>query len=122
MEVSGRTVEGRKLRGSDRLSHTVPAMPEILSPVEDSVVDPASLTVSWEPVTEPAGIEIGSYQVIVAREQRAERVLEASVDPGVTSLGIPAEFLDPGTDYKVEVLAKERSGNQTITEIPFSTS
>ena len=32
---------------------------------------------------------------------------------------IPAEFLAPGT-YKTEVLAIERSGNQTLTEVEFS--
>ncbi len=117
----GRTVEGRGLRGSDRLSHTIPAMPEITSPAEDGVVNHDSLTVSWEPVRNPAGIEIASYEVIVTREQRAERVLDATVDPAVSSLGIPAEFLDPATEYKVEVLAKARGGNQRITEIPFST-
>ncbi len=34
---------------------------------------------------------------------------------------VPPEFMDPGTEYKYEVLAIEASGNQTITEREFET-
>ncbi len=38
--------------------------------------------------------------------------------PGdVTSIAIPEEFLSTAGPYKIEVLAIERSGNQTLTEI-----
>ncbi len=35
-----------------------------------------------------------------------------------TSATIAPEFLEPGANARGEVLARERSGNQTITEIP----
>jgi hypothetical protein len=35
---------------------------------------------------------------------------------------IPSEYFDPGTEYKLEVLAIEASGNQTLTEITFNVS
>jgi hypothetical protein len=38
--------------------------------------------------------------------------------PTATSVTIPAEFLEPGTKADGEILARERSGNQTITELP----
>jgi hypothetical protein len=32
---------------------------------------------------------------------------------------VPAEFLQSGTEYKLEVQAIEKNGNQTLTEIAF---
>lgn len=114
----GETVDGRRLTGSDRLTHDIPRMPIVTSPLEDAVVDGAGFVVAWEPVTRPVGIEIELYQVIVSAEDR-DGTIEAELPPAATSLSIPTEFLLPGA-YKVEVLAKEASGNQIITEIPFS--
>jgi hypothetical protein len=42
-----------------------------------------------------------------------------STDGAVT---LPAQLLEPGKAYKVEVLAVETSGNKVITEVPFETA
>jgi hypothetical protein len=60
------------------------------------------------------------YQVTVEREN-PPRVLSADVPPKSTSFTVPADFLEPGTAYKFEVLAIEVSGNQTITVSSFET-
>jgi hypothetical protein len=39
-----------------------------------------------------------------------------------TSVTVPSEFLEPGTDYKFEVLAVADNNNQTIHEGTFSTA
>ena len=115
----GRSVDGRKIVGSDTLTHVIPDGPVVTSPTKDEQVSASSLKVSWEPVTMPAGVEIASYQVIVIQEP-VERVT-LNLDAGVTSVDIPPEALTPGApETKVEVLAREKSGNQTITEVPFS--
>jgi hypothetical protein len=115
----GRSVDGRKIAGSDRLTHVIPAGPVVTSPTKDEEVNANSLTVSWEPVTNPAGVEIVSYQVIVVQEPVEVATLNLGAD--VTSVDIPDEALTPGApETKVEVLAREKSGNQTITEVPFS--
>ena len=115
----GRSVEGRKIVGADRLTHVIPAGPVITSPTKDEEVNANSLTVSWEPVTQQPGVEIVSYQVIVVQEPVEVVTLNLGAD--VTSVDIPAEALTPGApETKVEVLAREKSGNQTITEVPFS--
>ena len=115
----GKSIDGRKIVGSDTLTHTIPEGPVITSPTKDEQVDVNNLTISWDPVTKPAGVEIVSYQVIVLQEP-VERVT-LNLDADVTSIDIPAEALTPGApDTKVEVLAKEKSGNQTISELPFS--
>jgi hypothetical protein len=114
---NGRDVDGRRLVGFDRLSHVIPAGPVITSPTSGEQVNPNSFKVSWEPVTKPAGVEIVRYQVIVAQGP-VERVT-LNLEPSVTSVDIPSQALVPG-EAKVEVLAKERSGNQTISEVSFT--
>lgn len=107
--------DGSKLAGSDVLSHLVPGAPKVTFPTKDAQVDPNGFKVTWEPVTTPAGVKIVTYQVIV---NQGTRELSMYVPASVTSVTIPGEFLAPGTKTGGEVLARERSGNQTITELP----
>jgi Fibronectin type III domain len=117
----GTSVDGRRMVGSDRLTYDIPAQPAVLAPAKDAVVDPAAdLVVRWERVTRPRGIRIVRYIVIVT-EEGSERELSMELEPGATSATITPGFLAPGRDYAVEVLARERSGNQVITEVPFKT-
>jgi hypothetical protein len=118
---SGKTVEGRRLVGADRLTHDVPAAPKVIAPAEDALVDPAGLAVRWEPVNHPGGIRIVRYIVIVT-EVATERELSMELRPGAIRAVVPPGFLVGSRDYAVEVLARERSGNQTITEVQFRTS
>jgi hypothetical protein len=116
----GVTDTGQTLVGSDRLTHLIPAAPRVTSPTEGARVDPNGFTVSWRPVTKPAGVNIVTYQVIV---DQGDRELSMYVPPDVTSVTVPGEFLEPGTRTGGELLARDRSGNQTITELPsFRTS
>jgi hypothetical protein len=39
----------------------------------------------------------------------------------VTEIDVPDGFLEPATDYNWEVLAIERSGNQTLSSGSFTT-
>jgi hypothetical protein len=117
---TGTTVDGQKLVGSDRLTHLIPAQPVIVSPAEDAVVPTDGLVVEWEPVTKPSNVRIVHYQVIVTQD-KPERVLDLTMPPDATRVSIPSEFLLPGKEYALEVLAREASGNQIITEIAFKT-
>jgi hypothetical protein len=49
------------------------------------------------------------------------RTVEMYLRPDATSADVPAQFLDPGVETEVEVLAREKSGNQTITEVQAET-
>jgi len=51
----------------------------------------------------------------------AQPTYDVRAPPGVTSLAVRDEFLEPGTVYEIEVLAIEVSGNQTISTIFFTT-
>jgi hypothetical protein len=114
----GRSVEGRRMVASDRLSHVIPAAPRVTFPADGAELDPDGFTVTWEPVTRPAGVDIRTYIVTVVQ---GERDLDIELPGSATSVAIPGEFLEPGIDSELEVLSREKSGNQTITALEFRT-
>jgi len=71
-------------------------------------------------VTKPNGIKIVQYEVIVSNADTGKD-LSIELPASATSASIPREFLTPGTEFALEVLAREASGNQTITEVAFRT-
>jgi hypothetical protein len=107
--------DGRRLAGADRLSFVVPAAPKVTFPTKAARVDPDGFKVTWEPVTRPRGVRIVTYQVIV---NQGSRELSMYLPADATSATIPGEFLEPRTRTGGELLARERSGNQTITALP----
>jgi hypothetical protein len=115
---AGRTIDGRRLVGRARLSHDIPGGPQIVSPQAGSTLPRDRVVASWRPVPEGGGIDIAGYRAIVEREDPL-RVFSADLPASATSVTVPAEFLEPGTDYKLEVQAIEESGNQTLTELEF---
>jgi hypothetical protein len=117
----GVTIEGDRLAGKARLSHDIPDGPQILSPADGSTVPAGIAVAAWNPVPEPAGIDVVGYRAIVEREGPL-RVFSVDLPASVTSVTIPEEFLEPGTEYKLEVQAIERGGNQTLTEVTFQVS
>jgi hypothetical protein len=118
--IEGRTVDGKAIVGAAALSHVIPAGPEVTTPAEGEITDPDHTVIDWDPVVEPAGIEIRGYQVIVELPKPL-RNFSVDLPATVTAVTVPAEFLEPGTGYKFEVLAVARNRNQTITEATFST-
>jgi len=125
----GETVDGIEIEGTAVLSHRIPAGPEILSPVSPNddppIVDPSNLVIEWEPVTETiagsSNLTITGYQVIVEQEEPL-RIFSIDLPATATSVTVPAGFLvQPDRLHKFEVLAIEKSGNQTITEGEFVT-
>lgn len=115
---AGTTVKGQRLVGEARLSHDIPDGPEITSPEEDATVSRSNVVARWNAVAESGGIDIVGYRVIVTRENPL-RVFNADLPASARRMPVPAEFLQSGTEYKLEVQAIEESGNQTLTEITF---
>jgi hypothetical protein len=112
----GGTVEGEALAGEARLSHRLPPPPNIVVPsFPGEVLDRASAVIEWEVIPGIAG-----FEVIVENEDVGAE-MSVPLPAGATSLHVPREFLDPETEYKVEVLAIARNGNKTITERVFFT-
>jgi hypothetical protein len=126
-EFEGKTLEGELLEGEHDFTHVIPAPPENLSPAEGEEVSAAApLVVSFDAVTEDFEgnpLEPELYYLIVENEED-ERFVFTMVIPGDEpnpSATVPPEFLEPGTDYKLEVIVEEESKNKTITETSWST-
>lgn len=119
----GQTTDGGEMIGTARLTHDIPAGPTVVTPEEGAVTRVDDTLIDWEPVVKPAGIEIAGYQVIVELPEPL-RVFSVDLPASVTSVTVPPEFLNPGAEYKLEVLAIARGGgrNQTITESSFTTA
>jgi hypothetical protein len=126
----GRSIDGAAMGGRARLTHVIPEGPEILAPGEGEVVDPNATVIRWEPVTQSitgGPVEIVGYEVIVTKPEDeppagfSTQVLSVHLSSAATSLTVPKEFLEPGTEYELEVLALEKGGNQTISASSFVT-
>ena len=77
------------------------------------------VVIRWRPGSQPAGVDIVAYQVVVTREDPL-RVMEVKLPALARTLTVPAQFLQPGVEYTYEVVAIDRSGNQTLTETSFT--
>lgn len=118
--------DGGLLLGTADLTHDFPAAPVITAPMMDEEVDPDEpLIVSWNTVADPNPPDsvIIRYHVVVEKDEDDElsRVFAIDMLPGENSVTVPAEFLEPGKDYKAELIAEETSGNKTIAELEFAT-
>lgn len=116
---SGLTIGGAKLVGAARLSHDLPAGPRILAPAEGSKVSREGLVARWGPGSQPAGVRIVGYRAIVTQEEPRLRVLEVDLPRAARRVEVPRAFLATPGEYKLEVQAIERGGNQTLTEVVF---
>lgn len=116
--------------GTAWLTHDIPAGPELVSPAEGSTVPTRGVIARWKPVSrtitgEP--VRIIAYQLIIEKDVEPHRHmigkpgLSMYLPRSVTSIAVPNGFLEPRTAYKWEVLAIERSGNQTLSSGSFQT-
>lgn len=124
----GRGMEGETLVGSAKLTHHLPAGPELVTPLEgQGLVDPNNAVVMWQPVGAPNGSPIIGYQVLVVQLKSnfpaiPKVVLDVMMPATATSMAVPQGFLIPDTEYEWEVLAIEASGNQTLSTAFFRTA
>jgi hypothetical protein len=123
-ESAGRT-EGKAV-----LTHAIPAGPTLVAPKEGAAVPVRGVVARWKPVTttiDGAPVTIIAYQLIIEKDAAAPRNMIGSfglsmyLRPSVTSVAVPNGFLEPRTAYTWEVLAIERSGNQTLSSGAFRT-
>lgn len=119
-EFYGKTIDGDRMEGTATLTHVIPDGPVIISPLPGDLVDPNNAIIEWAPVVNPAGVQIVSYEVIAGSDGIAD--FKMHLPATATSIQLPVELFDPAiTEYKFEILAREESGNQTITEREFET-
>jgi hypothetical protein len=123
-ESAGRT------SGTAWLTHDVPAGPKLVSPAEGATVPVRGVVARWQPVSRTITgkpVTIIAYQLIIEKDvdphphMIGKLGLSMYVPRTVTSIAVPNGFLQPRTAYKWEVLAIERSGNQTLSSGSFRT-
>ncbi|MGI8691884.1 MAG: hypothetical protein ACR2JK_03150 [Geodermatophilaceae bacterium] len=136
--VRGTSFDGQQLVGSAIFTHNVPAAPVITAPPLTDGDAPAThdtvpiegLMVTWEDVTHTVDgrpVTITGYEVIITKAVEEDPngfstpTFDVHVTPDSNSLSVPVEFLEPNTEYELEVLALEVSGNQTISVGFFTT-
>jgi len=95
--------------------------------MEDDVVDSnVDLVIDWALVADPnpPASVIECYEIICETDDEEEllRVFSVTMLATDTTVRVPSEFLAADTEYKVEILAQETSGNRTAIEVPFSTA
>jgi hypothetical protein len=123
---------GGSTAGTAWLTHVIPAGPVLLEPAEGAIVPDGDLLVKWSRVTETitgGPVKIIAYQLIVEKDGPPHphmigkpSSLSMYLPPSVTQMTIPGGFLEPRTPYLWEVLAIERSGNQTLSSSEFETN
>ena len=140
--ISGLTIEGDELESSEQFRHVLPApVDEInvadtafdLDAIDCDVAAPAvtvgddPVIISWDPVTQShpeigraGGVNIDKYQVVVEREEPTLLIYSVDLPPDVTEAEVPSGFLALGDEFKLEILVRERSGNQTAVETCFA--
>jgi hypothetical protein len=120
---------GVEFEGTAKLTHRVPAGPEITTPRDGAIVPhDAALPIAWRKVTRPllpslGPIEVVGYHVLVVdvtapvlRPGQTKTSFDADVTQNETTFLVPKQFLEPNRIYELEILATEKGGNQTITE------
>jgi hypothetical protein len=129
-EARAISYDGKAIAGAASFTHDVPVAPVVTFPMENEVVSPYNLIVSWEQVTEtiagdPANIT--GYEVIITKDVDddpngySRPTYDVHVPADRNTLTVPDEFLEPATSYELEILALEVSGNQTISVLFFET-
>lgn len=107
--------EAITLGSTGMLSTALPDAPAFTSPAAVDV-DPDNTVISWNAI---GGLD--SYEVIVGNEDSGFSI-SVELGPDATSVTIPSEFIEPGADYRAEILSIAMDGNKTITEYEFSTA
>lgn len=126
-EYEGRTLDEIEIEGETELTHDLPSPPSNLSPGDDEVVafdrpvilsfDAVTTTLDGDPIVPEL------YEIVLETEDEILKVLSVIIDGDEAnpSLTVPPEFLEPGTEYKFEVIVQEESHNRTISETVFFT-
>jgi hypothetical protein len=111
----GTGVGGTRLESAGTLSYEIPD-PAVIVAVDPSV---PVITWTWRPGPRSPIRELAGFQVIL--ESAREVAVTFDLTPSTRSLVVPAEFLEPGVAYRVDLLAIAANGNRTVTETAFVT-
>jgi hypothetical protein len=116
--------------GKAWLTHDIPEGPRLVSPAQGATVPVRGVVARWRPVSNTISgepVRIIAYQLIIEKDVEPHRHmigklgLSMYLPRSVTSIAVPDGFLQRRSAYNWEVLAIERSGNQTLSSGSFRT-
>ena len=116
--------------GTAWLTHDIPKGPKLVSPADDATVPVNGVVARWKPVSETITgdpVKVIAYQLIIEKDVEPHRHmigkfgLSMYLPRSTTHIEVPDGFLQHDTTYNWEVLAIERSGNQTLSSGAFET-
>ena len=114
---SGRGTDGAALAGKATLSHAFPDATAFVRPRADATGVPhQALQITWSAVK---GLD--AFVVVIAHE-KSGREVRARLAASSTTFAVPAGFLQPATEYKLEIGSVAKDGNATFIETAFTTA
>ena len=112
---NGETTTGKKLYGTSKLSHTLPAAGKLIQPLSGAKnLGTSNLTISWS-----AEKDVASFIVYVENDNFEFTV---SLPGSKTTMIVPAGFLESKTEYMLGLGTQSNNGNISFVEMLFKTS
>ena len=114
---SGSSPSGARLEGKAMLSHAFPDPTAFVRPRPDAKNVPIKgMQLSWQSVK-----GLGAFVVVIAHESSG-REIKANLPGSATAFTVPDGFLQPGTEYKLEIGTVAKDGNSSFIETTFTTA
>ncbi len=132
-EIGGETLDGVELESEVELSHVMAAPPSNIRVngelvPEDCDVDPGPtvsnpVTITWDPVTTShpeigasGPVEVVLYEFVLETD---DFKLTAGLPPSITEFDAPAAYLALSEEWKLEIIVRTETHNNTATESCF---
>lgn len=111
----GKSFDGQWLYSEAILNHQLPPPVSITFPLQDGIVSPGTLSVTWESEEEAAAYMVELKHVDSGRKLIVDIAGEQKI------FQAPEKWLIPGALYQLGVVSINKMGNKTVVESTFST-
>ncbi len=112
----GQTVSGKILHNTVDLSYELLSPPEILYPGNGKVGIPTNnLVIQFAAPDEAEAIRLE------IEDEEQERTVKVDLSGDASRFSVPNGWLEPGTEYVLDIKAIAENGNQTVCDIRFVT-
>lgn len=113
----GLTVDDNLVVNTVELTYELLPAPHILFPTAGATTIPVNgLIVSWEAIN---GAEALRLEI---EDEETEVALKVDLPADATTFEVPNNWLQPGVEYVLDIKATGVNGNQTVTDLKFTTA
>lgn len=112
-----KTAEGETLTGEADLSYELLDPPAPIFPMDGNTGIPTDgVLVMWEEIEDADAIRLE------VEDEEEEVALKVDLPGDATAFSLPMDWLQPGTEYVLDIKAIAENGNQTVTDLRFTTA